>query len=102
MSKRRRIADFYPFEPRPDVIVGDDEGNSAPAALDRDCGWMDVSDPERPRELRFMPRWYEIVPSGKSSLAVPLAPRALLPRREPPQKTRTGRPSSKSRSARSE
>lgn len=76
MTSRRPIAEFFDLEdPRPDVLVGDDHGSTAPAAVDPDFGgWVDLRDPERPIELEFTPMWFEVV--GNDQPAPELPPRA--------------------------
>lgn len=65
---RRPIAEFFALEePRPDVIVGDDRGNRAEAAIDPDTGqWVDLSGTDpllEPDILTFTPTWFEVIPA---------------------------------------
>lgn len=64
MSDRRPIAEFFQLEePHPDVIVGDEHGRQAQAAIDPDSGrWVDLTDPAAPIDLSFKPTWFRVNP----------------------------------------
>lgn len=62
MSLRRPYSEWTPLGAGFDVILGDDDGHQAEAVFDYDDGWMDVSDPENPIELKFKPTWFEVIP----------------------------------------
>ena len=62
MAERRPIAEFFDYEFALDVIVGDDHGHSAEAAIDPDSGgWVDLTDPANPIELACTPTWFEVL-----------------------------------------
>lgn len=60
---RQPIAEFFDYEFPPDVVVGDEAGNQAPAAIDPDTGeWVDLTpsdDLSEPDVLGFAPTWFE-------------------------------------------
>ncbi len=62
MSERRPIGEYFALpKPRSDVLVRDDRGDQVEAAWGDEDGWMDISDPERPTELSFEPRWFKVI-----------------------------------------
>lgn len=66
MTDRRPIAEFFAYELAPEVVVGDDQGNEAEAAIDPDSDpdaptWVDLTDPDRPIELSFSPTWFRLI-----------------------------------------
>ena len=63
MTKRRHFSEYRPLGVGFNVIVGDDDGNRAQAVFDFDDGWMDVTDPANPTELKFKPTWFETIPA---------------------------------------
>jgi hypothetical protein len=67
------IADFYSLDPAPDVIVGDDAGNQAEAAIDPDTGeWVDLSGTDpliEPDVLKLTPMWFEVIPAREYASA---------------------------------
>lgn len=62
-QERRPIAEFFEIEGmQPDVIVGDDHGSTAMAAIDPDYGgWVDITDAANPIELEFTPTWFKVI-----------------------------------------
>lgn len=65
MAERRPIAEFFKIDYPPDVIVGDDAGKQAPAAIDPDTGcWVDLTPGDvlsEPDLLKFEPTWFRVI-----------------------------------------
>lgn len=58
---RRPYSEWTPLGVGFYVILGDDQGNRAPAAFDYELGWKDATDPREWRPLSFKPTGFEVM-----------------------------------------